>query len=132
MLRTIKKRIVMLGNRMPFAPEKQKYFEFSNDKYNVIRGDKYYFINNKKQSNEKIERYIEEQGYTDVDILVAVILDALFNISETVEYQDIIHLHSFDHIFTFRICGHTIRSACNHDRRRNNRQTVISYNLTGH
>ena len=41
--------------------EKQKYFEFKNDKYNVIRGDKYYFINNKSQSNDKIERYIEEQ-----------------------------------------------------------------------
>jgi len=41
--------------------EKQKYFEFKNDKYNVIRGDKYYFINNKSQSDEKIERYIEEQ-----------------------------------------------------------------------
>ncbi len=41
--------------------EKQKYFEFVTDKYDVIRGDKYYFINNKKQSNENIERYIEEQ-----------------------------------------------------------------------
>ena len=41
--------------------ERQKYFEFNNDKYDVIRGDKYYFINNKKQSNENIERYIEEQ-----------------------------------------------------------------------
>ena len=41
--------------------ERQKYFEFKNEKYNVIRGDKYYFINNKSQSNEKIERYIEEQ-----------------------------------------------------------------------
>ena len=41
--------------------EKQKYFEFKNDKYNVVRGDKYYFINNKTQSGEKIERYIEEQ-----------------------------------------------------------------------
>ncbi len=41
--------------------DKQKYFEFKNDKYNVIRGDKYYFINNKSQSNERIERYIEEQ-----------------------------------------------------------------------
>ena len=30
-------------------------------KYSVVRGDKYYFINNKKQSNENIERYIEEQ-----------------------------------------------------------------------
>lgn len=41
--------------------EKQKYFEFINDNYDVIRGDKYYFINNKKQSSENIERYIEEQ-----------------------------------------------------------------------
>ena len=41
--------------------EKQKYFEFDNSNYNVIRGDKYYFINNKKQTNENIERYIEEQ-----------------------------------------------------------------------
>lgn len=41
--------------------EKQKYFEFANDKYDVIRGDKYYFINNKKQTLTNIERYIEEQ-----------------------------------------------------------------------
>lgn len=43
--------------------EKQKYFEFTNDKYNVIRGNKYYFINNKKQSYDNIERYIEEQVF---------------------------------------------------------------------
>ena len=43
--------------------EKQKYFEFVNDKYDVIRGDKYYFINNKKQSLDNIERYIEEQVF---------------------------------------------------------------------
>lgn len=43
--------------------EKQKYFEFTNEKYNVVRGDKYYFINNKKQSSDKIERYIEEQVF---------------------------------------------------------------------
>ncbi len=41
--------------------ERQKYFEFENTKYDVIRGDKYYFINNKKQSDENIKRYIEEQ-----------------------------------------------------------------------
>jgi len=41
--------------------ERQKYFEFVNEKYDVIRGDKYYFINNKKQSQDKIARYIEEQ-----------------------------------------------------------------------
>lgn len=41
--------------------EKQKYFEFQNDKYDVIRGDKYYIINNKKESIENIERYVEEQ-----------------------------------------------------------------------
>ena len=43
--------------------EKQKYFEFRNDKYNVVRGDKYYFINNKTKSNDEIERYIEEQVF---------------------------------------------------------------------
>lgn len=41
--------------------ERQKYFEFDNSNYDVIRGDKYYFINNKKQSFDNIERYIEEQ-----------------------------------------------------------------------
>lgn len=42
--------------------EKQKYFEFDNDKYDVVRGDKYYFINDKKGGNlEDIEGYIEEQ-----------------------------------------------------------------------
>ncbi len=41
--------------------EKQKYFKFVNDKYSVIRGDMYYFINNKKQFDDNIDRYIEEQ-----------------------------------------------------------------------
>jgi len=48
-------------NNLLSRTEKQKYFEFNNNKYDVVRGDKYYFINNKKQSNENIERYIEEQ-----------------------------------------------------------------------
>lgn len=43
--------------------EKQKYFEFDNTNYSVIRGDKYYFINNKKQSFDNIQRYIEEQVF---------------------------------------------------------------------
>lgn len=43
--------------------EKQKYFEFSNKKYDVVRGDKYYFINNKKQAKENIEKYIESQVF---------------------------------------------------------------------
>ncbi|MCI8497859.1 MAG: hypothetical protein HFG33_00455 [Bacilli bacterium] len=41
--------------------EKQKYFEFNNQNYDVVRGDKYYFINNKMKTNDNIERYIEEQ-----------------------------------------------------------------------
>ncbi len=41
--------------------EPQKYFDFKNDKYDVIRGEKYYFINNKAKSKPEIERYIEEQ-----------------------------------------------------------------------
>ncbi len=43
--------------------ERQKYFEFDTNSYSVIRGDKYYFINNKKKSLETIERYIEEQVF---------------------------------------------------------------------
>lgn len=41
--------------------ERQKYFEFESNGFDVLRGDKYYFINNKKNSLDKIERYIEEQ-----------------------------------------------------------------------
>lgn len=41
--------------------EKQKYFEFTNDSFDVVRGNKYYFINNKNKSIDKIDRYVEEQ-----------------------------------------------------------------------
>lgn len=41
--------------------ERQKYFEFEGKNYSVLRGDKYYFINNKKATALDIERYIEEQ-----------------------------------------------------------------------
>lgn len=41
--------------------EKEKYFEFSNKDYDVVRGNKYYFINNKTKALEQVERYIEEQ-----------------------------------------------------------------------
>lgn len=50
-------------NELLSRTEKQKYFEFTNPKYDVVRGDKYYFVNNKKQSFENIERYIEEQVF---------------------------------------------------------------------
>ncbi len=53
----LKESIVSLLNQT----ERQKYFEFENSKYSVIRGDKYYFINDKKNSKAEIERYIEEQ-----------------------------------------------------------------------
>ncbi len=44
--------------------ERQKYFEFDNKDYSVLRGDKYYFINSKKPSKtQNIERYIEEQVF---------------------------------------------------------------------
>lgn len=48
-------------NTLLTRTDKQKYFEFDNEKYDVIRGDIYYFINNKKAEAENIERYIEEQ-----------------------------------------------------------------------
>lgn len=50
-------------NELLARTEKQKYFEFNNSKYDVLRGDKYYFVNNKKQSFDNIERYIEEQVF---------------------------------------------------------------------
>lgn len=44
--------------------ERQKYFEFDNKDYSVLRGDKYYFINSKKATKtQNIERYIEEQVF---------------------------------------------------------------------
>lgn len=41
--------------------DRPKYFEFKNSKYDVLRGDEYYFINRKTKSADQIERYIEEQ-----------------------------------------------------------------------
>ena len=48
-------------NALLAKTEKQKYFEFTNKDYDVLRGDKYYFINNKKKTITEVERYIEEQ-----------------------------------------------------------------------
>ncbi len=48
-------------NRLLAKTDNQKYFEFNNDNYDVIRGEKYYFLNNKKKSSDNIARYIEEQ-----------------------------------------------------------------------
>lgn len=41
--------------------EEQNYSEFKNDSFEVLRSDKYYFINHKKKSLDTIERYIEER-----------------------------------------------------------------------
>ncbi|MBQ6396492.1 hypothetical protein IJH89_02825 [Candidatus Saccharibacteria bacterium] len=43
------------------STDRKKYFEFKTDKYDVVRGDKFYFINRKSNSIAQIERYIEEQ-----------------------------------------------------------------------
>lgn len=43
------------------AIEKQKYYKFSNDNLDIIRGEKYYFINSKRKKADQIERYVEEQ-----------------------------------------------------------------------
>lgn len=48
-------------NRLLARTDNQKYFEFNTENYDVIRGEKYYFLNNKKKSSDNIERYIEEQ-----------------------------------------------------------------------
>lgn len=50
-------------NELLTRTEKQKYFEFDNKSYDVVRGDKYYFINNKTEAIESIEKYIESQVF---------------------------------------------------------------------
>jgi len=41
--------------------ERQKYFEFNNKNYTVLRGDKFYFVNSHTSDASVIERYVEEQ-----------------------------------------------------------------------
>lgn len=48
-------------NELLARTDKQKYFEFDSKDYDVIRGDKYYFINNKGKNIDEIEIYIQEQ-----------------------------------------------------------------------
>ena len=43
--------------------DRQKYFEISTENYDVVRGDKFYFINDKKHQTRTIERYIEEEVF---------------------------------------------------------------------
>lgn len=50
-------------NELLAKTEKEKYFEFSNKDYDVLRGNKYYFINNKRKTTKEVERYIEEQVF---------------------------------------------------------------------
>ena len=48
-------------NELLSKTDRQKYFEFDSKDYEVIRGDKYYFINNKSKNIDEIETYIQEQ-----------------------------------------------------------------------
>jgi uncharacterized protein Smg (DUF494 family) len=48
-------------NELLAKTENEKYFEFTNKDYDVLRGNKYYFINNKNKTTQEVERYIEEQ-----------------------------------------------------------------------
>lgn len=48
-------------NELLSKTDKQKYYEFKSKDYDVIRGDKYYFINNKSKNISEIEIYIQEQ-----------------------------------------------------------------------
>lgn len=41
--------------------DRKKYFEFNDDNVYILRGEQYYFINNKNKKTLPIERYIEEQ-----------------------------------------------------------------------
>jgi len=41
--------------------EQKKYFEIKNEHFDIFRGDIYYVVNNKTESLETVERFIEEQ-----------------------------------------------------------------------
>lgn len=67
-IKTVYPYFIVLNNETPenmqlllSKTEKEKYFEYTNKFYDIIRGDKYYFINNKKADARQVERYIEEQ-----------------------------------------------------------------------
>ncbi len=45
------------------APNARNTLNSITKNYSVLRGDKYYFINNKKATTASIERYIEEQVF---------------------------------------------------------------------
>ena len=55
--------------------EKQKYFDYKNQHYDVVRGNKYYFINNKTKE-EKMKK--NQKGIT----LVALVITILFSYDE--------------------------------------------------
>lgn len=41
--------------------EQKKYFEISNERFDLFRGDKFYIINSKIEKSSIVERFIEEQ-----------------------------------------------------------------------
>jgi hypothetical protein len=41
--------------------DKQKYHQYNNKNFEILRGEKYYLINSKTQNVTQIERYVEEQ-----------------------------------------------------------------------
>lgn len=41
--------------------DKERYYEYESKDYDVLRGNMYYFVNNKQKTLDDINRYIEEQ-----------------------------------------------------------------------
>lgn len=41
--------------------DQEKYFEVNHKNYDIFRGDKFYLINNRKESPENVGRFVEEQ-----------------------------------------------------------------------
>lgn len=48
-------------NQLLEKTAKQKYFEFSNDNFDVLRGDTYYIINNRNKKLDTVESFVQEQ-----------------------------------------------------------------------
>jgi hypothetical protein len=67
-IKTVYPYFIVLDNAKPKemqkflqSIDKQRYYEHSNKHFDILRGDKYYFINNKTKSMKRVEKYIEEQ-----------------------------------------------------------------------
>ena len=67
-IKTVYPYFIVLNDAKPKAMQKfmegidqQRYYSHTGKSFDILRGEKYYFINNKIKSEDRVEDYIEEQ-----------------------------------------------------------------------